>query len=144
MGFRYSRRVKLGGGLGLNLSKSGVSTSYRTKFGSFGSRGFSIRTGIPGLYYRGGRGKGGEAALIALLFVLAYYALVFTAVVAWNLLRFALWAAVEIFHFSVWAGGKVYILSCWASREIHQFAKGNKLEYDAANARRIGNNHEQP
>ncbi len=38
MGFRFYRRVNLGSGLGLNLSKWGVSTTLRTKYGSFGSR----------------------------------------------------------------------------------------------------------
>ncbi len=37
----------MGGGLGLNLSKSGISPSYRTKFGSVGPKQFTIRTGIP-------------------------------------------------------------------------------------------------
>ena len=52
MGFRYQKRIKLGKGLGLNISKSGVSSSYRTQKGSIGSKGFLIRTGIPGLTYR--------------------------------------------------------------------------------------------
>ena len=79
MGFRFYRRANLGGGLGLNLSKSGVSSSLRTKYGSFGSRGFSIPTGIKGLYYRGGSGSknAGLAILIMLLIaglaILAYF-----------------------------------------------------------------------
>ncbi|TMM28662.1 DUF4236 domain-containing protein [Polaribacter aestuariivivens] len=52
MGFRYQKRIKLGKGLGLNVSKSGISSSYRTKKGTIGSKGFSVRTGIPGLTYR--------------------------------------------------------------------------------------------
>ena len=52
MGFRYSRRVKLFGGLGLNFSKSGVSPSIRTPFGTVSSKGISIRTGIKGLSFR--------------------------------------------------------------------------------------------
>ena len=49
MSFRFQKRIKLGKGLGLNLSKKGVSASYRTKRGTVGSKGYSIRTGIPGL-----------------------------------------------------------------------------------------------
>ena len=52
MGFKYNKRIKLGKRLGLNISKSGLSTSYRTKRGTISSKGFSIRTGIPGLIYR--------------------------------------------------------------------------------------------
>ena len=67
MGFRFQRRINLGGGAGLNLSKSGVSTSVRSRFGSVGTRGFSIRTGIPGLTYRNYGRKGSDAGLIVLL-----------------------------------------------------------------------------
>lgn len=58
MGIQYRKRINLGGGLGLNLSKSGISTSLRTKIGSVSSRGYSIKTGIPGLYIRGSWKKG--------------------------------------------------------------------------------------
>ena len=82
MGFRFYKRANLAGGLGLNLSKSGISPSLRTKYGSFGSRGFSIPTGIKGLYYRGGSGgkNAGLAILILMLlvgvFLLAYFLIV--------------------------------------------------------------------
>ena len=52
MGFRIQKRIKLGKGLGINISKSGFRPSYRTKRGSLNSKGFSVRTGIPGLTYR--------------------------------------------------------------------------------------------
>ncbi|WP_299897156.1 DUF4236 domain-containing protein [uncultured Aquimarina sp.] len=52
MGFKYRKRIKLGKGLGINISKSGVTPSYRNKRGSLSSKGYSIRTGIPGLSYR--------------------------------------------------------------------------------------------
>ncbi len=82
MGFRFYKRVNLGNGLGLNLSKSGVSPSIRTSSGSIGTRYFSIPTGIKGLYYRGGTGgkNAGLAWLIFILlvsvFVLAYYLII--------------------------------------------------------------------
>lgn len=68
MGFRYQKRVNLGDGAGLNISKSGISPSVRSQFGTFGTRGFSIRTGIPGLTWRGGTGK--NTAAIWLLFMM--------------------------------------------------------------------------
>lgn len=52
MGFRFQKRIKLGKGIGLNISKSGISPSIKTKKGSISSKGYSIRTGIPGLTYR--------------------------------------------------------------------------------------------
>lgn len=93
MGFRFYRRVNLGNGLGLNLSKSGVSPSIRTSSGSIGTRSFSLPTGIKGLYYRGGTG-GKNAGLVMLLillisgvFILAYYlviAIINGFIILWN------------------------------------------------------------
>lgn len=68
MGLRYQRRINLGGGLGLNVSGSGVSPSVRTPVGSFGPKGASIRSGIPGLSFRTGK-RGGGDALAGLLLV---------------------------------------------------------------------------
>jgi hypothetical protein len=52
MGFRFQKRIKLGGGLGLNISKSGISPSVRTKMGTFSRKGYSVKTGIPGVRYQ--------------------------------------------------------------------------------------------
>lgn len=52
MAFQYYKRIKLGKRFGLNISKSGISPSYRSKIGSISSKGYSIRTGIKGLSYR--------------------------------------------------------------------------------------------
>lgn len=81
MSFRYQKRINLGKGLGLNVSSSGVSSTYRTKFGSIGSRGFSLKTGIPGLSYRGRFGKN------ALPVVLVFAVVVAGVLVLYNLMR---------------------------------------------------------
>ncbi len=52
MGFKFQKRINLGKGFGLNISKSGVRPSYRNKRGSVSSKGYSIRTGIKGVSYR--------------------------------------------------------------------------------------------
>ena len=52
MSFKFQKRVNLGKGVGLNISKSGISPSIRTKRGSISSKGFSVRTGVPGVNYR--------------------------------------------------------------------------------------------
>lgn len=52
MGFRFQKRINLGGGLGLNVSKSGISPSVRTKGGTISNKGFSVRTGVSGVSYR--------------------------------------------------------------------------------------------
>ncbi len=52
MAFRYYKRIKLGKRFGINISKSGISPSYRSRFGTMSSRGYSLRTGIPGLTYK--------------------------------------------------------------------------------------------
>jgi uncharacterized protein YegL len=121
MGFRFYRRVNLGGGVGLNLSKSGISPSYRTRYGSIGASGFSIRTGIPGLSYRGGRGKAGSAAAVVLLLMLAIFVLSIAAVIAWNVLRFLAWAGVELYHFG---------LRQWLN---YQSARPNRLALQSQN-----------
>lgn len=52
MGFRFQKRINLGGGLGFNISKSGISPSLRTKAGTISSKRLSIRTGITGVTYQ--------------------------------------------------------------------------------------------
>ena len=52
MGFNYNKRIKLGKGFGLHISKSGITPSYRTKRGSLSSKGYSIKTGIPGVIFK--------------------------------------------------------------------------------------------
>jgi hypothetical protein len=84
MGFRFSKRIPVSKGTGINVSKSGLSVSHRSKYGAFGTKGFSIRTGIAGLSFRqswSGFGKGGglETLLALLLFAIFVF-------VAYNLL----------------------------------------------------------
>ncbi len=71
MGFKYNKRIKLGKGLGLNISKSGITPSYRTKRGSLSSKGYSIRTGIPGLTYRKSFKKSKGNGCLVLLLILS-------------------------------------------------------------------------
>jgi len=90
MSVRYQKRVNLGKGVGLNVSGSGISTSLRTKYGSISPRGFSFRTGIPGLSFRSisGKGKNAGAAIAVLLFI---GAVVLGALFVWNLALLAAW-----------------------------------------------------
>ncbi len=90
MGFRLQRRINLGGGLGFNVSKSGLSPGIRSKHGSVSAKGFSIRTGIPGLSFRSSWGsKSNDALLTAIItgiFVVAIYLLRVLLVLAWYLI----------------------------------------------------------
>ncbi|MBF4515502.1 DUF4236 domain-containing protein [Flavobacterium sp. ANB] len=52
MGFRFQKRIRLGGGLGFNISKSGISPSLKTKMGTFSKNGYSLKTGISGVRYQ--------------------------------------------------------------------------------------------
>jgi len=71
MSFRYNKRIKLGKGFGVHVSKSGVTPSYRSKRGSISSKGYSVRTGIPGLTYRKTFSKAkNSGCLVMLLFIL--------------------------------------------------------------------------
>jgi hypothetical protein len=85
MSLRYHKRINLGKGVGVNLSQSGISTSVRTNFGSIGSKGFSLKTGIPGLSYRGRFGKNFLPAL------LIYISIVAAVLVIYNLTRFIIY-----------------------------------------------------
>lgn len=83
MALRYQKRINLGSGTGLNISKSGVSGSVRSPMGSIGSRGFSIRTGIPGLSYRGQWTKGKYGAIALLVVVVVS----FGVLILYNIIR---------------------------------------------------------
>lgn len=63
MGIRFSKRVNLGKGLGFNISKSGITPSLRTKSGSISIKGFSIKTGVPGVSYRNNFSKSTRGCL---------------------------------------------------------------------------------
>ncbi|RZL31003.1 MAG: DUF4236 domain-containing protein, partial [Pedobacter sp.] len=68
MGFRFSKRINLFKGLGINLSKSGFSFSIKSILGSINTKSYSVKTGISGLSYRKKFKNGsGKASLIFLL-----------------------------------------------------------------------------
>ncbi|MEN9331935.1 MAG: hypothetical protein RLZZ94_1025 [Bacteroidota bacterium] len=102
MGFRFHKRVSLGGGLGLNISKSGVSPSYRTRYGSISSKGFSFRTGIAGLTYRsgfGGRSRKGNAGDAILLLFVAFWLVIISLLIILKLIELFFWALTELIKF---------------------------------------------
>lgn len=69
MGFRYNKRIKIGKGLGVNVSKSGITPRYRSKKGSLSTKGFSIRTGIPGLSYRKTFSKSSKQGCVVVMLI---------------------------------------------------------------------------
>lgn len=70
MAFRFQKRIKLGKGFGLNISKSGISSSYRSKRGSISKKGISVKTGVPGLTYRKSfKNSGCLASIFLCLFI---------------------------------------------------------------------------
>ena len=99
MGFRFQRRVNLGGGTGLNLSKSGIGASVRGRHGAIGSKGFSLRTGIPGLSFRQGwGGKRGDGA--AVMLILGLVALTTAVVVV--LIQAVVWLVPALWQAGRW------------------------------------------
>lgn len=103
MPFRYYRRIGNSTGWGLNVSKSGVSTSYRSKYGSIGTNGFSIRTGIPGLSFRKSWGRSGKNAGMGLLIFLAlgvmYILTYFAILLLYNLFLALRWLILEAYYY---------------------------------------------
>lgn len=72
MALRFNKRIKLGKGLGINISKSGLTPSYRSKRGSLSSKGYSLKTGIPGLTYRKTFSKSKKSGcLLSIIFFLS-------------------------------------------------------------------------
>lgn len=71
MGFRFQKRINLGGGVGLNVSKSGISPSLRTKYGTISNKRVSVRTRIKGVAYtkkiRKAKGSGCVLVIAALM-----------------------------------------------------------------------------
>jgi hypothetical protein len=124
MGFRFQRRLNLGGGWGLNASRSGGSLSFRSRQGSIGTRGFSLRTGIPGLSYRRSWGKNaGVAALIELVVAVAVGVLaivlrilLYVLPVLWNCL---VWIVLTVYDLCVYGVERVRV---WRS---HSAPAGN-------------------
>ncbi|WP_142783811.1 DUF4236 domain-containing protein [Changchengzhania lutea] len=78
MSFRFNKRVKLGKNLGVNISKSSITSSYRTKRGSISTKGYSVRTGIPGLSYRKNFSKAKNAGCILALIPWIFIFLIFS------------------------------------------------------------------
>lgn len=74
MSFRFQKRIKLGGGLGLNLSKSGISPSLRTSKGTISSKRLSVKTGISGVTYQKNFSKAKNSGCL-LLFVFSGFLL---------------------------------------------------------------------
>lgn len=98
MPFRFNKRVKLSSGLGLNIGKRGVSASVRTKFGSIGSRGISVKTGVPGLTLRSSSKLQISSDSIEVrekkrksLFDIFFYIIVAPFVVIYIVIKFVFW-----------------------------------------------------
>ncbi|UOX34321.1 DUF4236 domain-containing protein [Flavobacterium sediminilitoris] len=67
MGFRFQKRIKLTKNVGLNVSKSGIIPSIKTKRGSVSTKGYSVRTGISGVNYRKSFGKAENSGCLLFL-----------------------------------------------------------------------------
>ena len=102
----------------MNLSGSGLSLTQRTKWGSWGTRGFSIRTGIPGLYYRKRyRKKEGDSTGIVILLAALVFPLVWALIQASLLVVFII-LRIVLFCFAylltgLWEVTKWCALTSW-------------------------------
>lgn len=98
MNLRYNKRLGRNKGFTLNFSNSGVSSSYRTKYGTIGSKSFSIKSGIPGLTFRSsyGRGKNKNGTILIILgIILSGFILYYSAVIIYNFALFLWWILTE-------------------------------------------------
>ena len=123
MGFRFQRRLNYGAGLGLNLSKSGASPSFRSRAGAISMKGFSIRTGIPGLSLRKSWGRGPEGAivgLIAMILILGINIVVMSISVGLKLFFILAGLAIGIAWFLV---ALVFNVTAWTILTTYDFVK---------------------
>jgi hypothetical protein len=116
--FRFYKRVNLRKNIGLNISLSGISASIRGKYGSFGTKGFSLKTGIPGLslrrtYFKPTSIERIPPFLTEILILLIVYIIV---LLSWNFINLISYIIVElvkliviIFLFIVEIGRKLFI-----------------------------------
>jgi hypothetical protein len=115
MGFRFQRRLNLSHGFGLNISKSGISPSLRTRGGSIGTKGYSIRTGISGLSYRARFGKkdAGSGVLVGMMMLV--FALFATALALIPpLVRIVVSLLQILWAIGAWIVGTLSDLVSWA------------------------------
>jgi hypothetical protein len=98
MGLVFRRRLNCGSGLFLNLSGGGASFSKRLPFGSIGSRGFSIRSGIPGVYFLKRYSRKDAAAGTLMAIIIGFFSIVFPLLI--QMLAIAI----------LWAMKLIYIL----------------------------------
>ncbi|UZO81532.1 DUF4236 domain-containing protein [Aquimarina sp. ERC-38] len=70
MAFKFNKKIKLGKGFGVHISKSGITPSYRNKRGSLSSKGYSVKTGIPGVTYRKTFSKSKQSGCLLIFLVL--------------------------------------------------------------------------
>jgi hypothetical protein len=95
MALRYHKRINLGKGVGVNVSDSGLSGSVRTKMGSIGTRGFTLKTGIPGLRYSAAWAKSPPGLII----LFALMALTGIVLVIYNLVRLIIYLVARLYDF---------------------------------------------
>lgn len=115
MGFRFQRRIQLSRGWGINVGTTSGSISHRGRYGSFGSNGFSLRTGIPGLSYRKAWGKNaGGAALVFLAFALVAVALV-------TLVKVIAYVGPLIWQCAVWVALTCYDMCVYGASSVRAF-----------------------
>jgi hypothetical protein len=99
MGLQFYKRLKINDNIGVNLSKTGVSASLRSRFGSIGPKGFSVKTGIPGLSLRSSfKNANGKGLANFIIFILILGLIVLILTIIWNLLLVLYWIVVEILH----------------------------------------------
>lgn len=116
MGFRFNRRVRLGGGW--HMSNTG-NVGWSSFLGTFSTSGITLRTGITGLSYRipFSRGiKGG--GVVALYFLLHLVAL-----------QIFLWACWKIIQLAIFLAPIIWQCICWLALTSYDLGKYGLEQY---------------
>lgn len=116
MGFRFNRRVRLGGGW--SLSNTG-NIGFSNKLGTISTSGLTFRTGITGLSYRvpfSGRKSG--SGIIMVYFLLHILAL-----------QVALWVCVKLIQVAILLAPILWQCLCWVALTGYDLAKYGAEQY---------------
>lgn len=127
MGFQFNRRINLG--RGWSLTNRG-NLSFRTRFGSIGTSGGSIRTGTPGLTYRYRFKKSdGTMSLLMLAFFIYVLPLILLVWLSFKILQLAIFLSPTIYEILKWIALTLYDLIKHILSELQNRRHDKQLEY---------------
>lgn len=132
MSFQFQRRLNLKSGWGINISKSGFSPSFRSKYGSVSTKGVSVRTGIPGISYRHRVKKGSGSGAILGLMMLIISLIPFVINVALTALQLSIKLLMVAYWLFIIVPLKLLLWVILTLRDFYIYKKSQQIENENA------------